>query len=114
MRGYTRRSSPIEILRETVVSLIRRDGPDLSARQLGIFLTVCLCEGPHTVRGLATSLALSKSVITRALDRLEAFELVHRTIDPDDRRSVFVQQTGRGAALVREIHQIMREARSAS
>ena len=30
----------VGILRDTVVALVRRDGPDLSARQLGVFLTV--------------------------------------------------------------------------
>jgi len=32
----------VGILRETVVALVRRDGPDLSARQLGVFLTCYL------------------------------------------------------------------------
>src|SRR4028119_2246074 len=56
-------------LRDTVVALVRRDGPDLSARQLGVFLTVYLGEGPHTVRGLAASLNVSKTAPTRALAR---------------------------------------------
>ena len=46
--GYGR---PVGILRETVVALVRRDGPDLSARQLGVFLTCYLRDGGHTVRG---------------------------------------------------------------
>ena len=46
----------VGILRETVVSLVRRDGPDLSARQLGVFLTCYLLDGGHTVRGLAAEL----------------------------------------------------------
>ena len=29
----------VDVLRETIVALVRRDGPDLSARQLGVFLT---------------------------------------------------------------------------
>ena len=58
------------VLRDTVVALVRRDGPDLSARQLGVFLTCYLQEGAHTVRGLAAELNVSKPAITRALDRL--------------------------------------------
>jgi len=57
----------VGILRDTVVALVRRDGPDLSARQLGVFLTVYLTDGPHTVRGLAAELNVSKPAITRAL-----------------------------------------------
>ncbi|TPG51792.1 MarR family transcriptional regulator [Roseomonas nepalensis] len=100
----------VTILRETVVSLVRRDGPDLSARQLGVFLTVYLGPGPHTVRGLAASLNVSKPAITRGLDRLGEFDLVQRKIDPADRRSVLAQRTKRGAALLREISAAMADA----
>jgi len=84
----------LSVLRETIVSLVRRDGPDLSARQLGVFLTVYLTDGPHTVRGLAHELNVSKPAITRALDRL----------------GVIVQQTLKGAAFLREMRKIMSEA----
>ncbi|WP_043839478.1 MarR family transcriptional regulator [Muricoccus aerilatus] len=104
----------VGILRETVVSLVRRDGPDLSARQLGVFLTVYLGEGPHTVRGLAAQLNVSKPAITRALDRLGELDFARRKTDPKDRRSVLVQRTVRGAALLREMHIIMAEAASAA
>ena len=57
-------------LRDTIVALVRRDGPDLSSRQLGVFLTCYLQDGAHTVRGLAAELYVSKPAITRALDRL--------------------------------------------
>ena len=104
----------VGILRETVVSLVRRDGPDLSARQLGVFLTVYLGEGPHTVRGLAAQLNVSKPAITRALDRLGELDFARRKTDPKDRRSVLVQRTVKGAALLREMHIIMAEAASAA
>ncbi|WP_043839220.1 MarR family transcriptional regulator [Muricoccus aerilatus] len=100
----------IEILRETIVSLVRRDGPDLTARQLGVFLTVYLGEGPHTVRGLASGLDVSKPAITRALDRLGEFDFARRKTDPKDRRSVLVQPTAKGSALLREISATMAEA----
>lgn len=100
----------VGILQETVVSLVRRDGPDLTARQLSVFLTIYLDEGPHTVRGLTLALNVPKSAIVRALDRLEEFNLARRKTDPKDRRSVLVQRTDRGAALLREIGIIMTEA----
>ena len=100
----------VGILRDTVVALVRRDGPDLSARQLGVFLTVYLGEGPHTVRGLAASLNVSKPAITRALDRLGELDFARRKTDPQDRRSVLVQRTVKGAALLREMRSIMGEA----
>ena len=84
--------------------------PDLSARQLGVFLTVYLTDGPHTVRGLAAELNVSKPAITRALDRLGELDLARRKVDPMDRRSVIVQRTLKGTAFLRDMRQIMSEA----
>ena len=106
-------SSPdqlVGILRDTVVALVRRDGPDLSARQLGVFLTCYLQDGAHTVRGLAADLHVSKPAITRALDRLGELDLARRKVDPLDRRSVLVQRTLKGAAFLRDLRTIMGEA----
>lgn len=100
----------VGIVRATIVALVRRDGPDLTARQLGVFLTVYLQNGPHTVRGLAGGLNVSKPAITRALDRLGDLDVVRRKVDPRDRRSVLVQRTVKGAALLRELRVIMRDA----
>jgi DNA-binding MarR family transcriptional regulator len=119
MKGLTMASSPapdqlIGILRDTIVALVRRDGPDLSARQLGVFLTCYLQDGAHTVRGLAADLHVSKPAITRALDRLGELDLARRKVDPLDRRSVLVQRTLKGAAFLRDLRAIMGEAATAS
>ncbi len=100
----------VGILRDTIVALVRRDGPDLSARQLGVFLTCYLQEGAHTVRGLAAELNVSKPAITRALDRLGELDLARRKVDPLDRRSVLEQLTLKGAAFLRDMRSIMAEA----
>jgi DNA-binding MarR family transcriptional regulator len=100
----------VGLLRDTIVALVRRDGADLSARQLGVFLTCYLREGGHTVRGLATDLNVSKPAITRALDRLGELDLARRKIDPLDRRSVLVQRTPKGSAFLRDLRAIMLEA----
>ena len=100
------------ILRTAIVELVRRDGPDLSARQLGVFLTCYLENEAQTVRGLALKLDVSKPAITRALDRLSEFDLVRRKTDPLDRRSVLVQRTGTGSAFLREMRTILRDAAS--
>ena len=100
----------VGILRETVVALVRRDGVDLSARQLGVYITCYLQDGAHTVRGLAAELNVSKPAITRALDRLGELDLARRKVDPADRRSVIVQRTLKGAAFLRDLRGIMSEA----
>ena len=104
----------VGILRETVVALVRRDGADLSARQLGVFLTCYLRDGGHTVRGLAAELNVSKPAITRALDRLGEIDLARRKVDPLDRRSILVQRTLKGAAFLRDLRSIMGDAATAA
>ncbi len=100
----------VGVLRDTIVALVRRDGPDLSARQFSVFLTCYLQDGAHTVRGLAAELNVSKPAITRALDRLSELDLARRKVDPADRRSVLVQRTLKGAAFLRDLRSIMTEA----
>ena len=104
----------VGILRTAIVDLVRRDGPDLSARQLGVFLTCYLESEAQTVRGLAAKLGVSKPAITRALDRLSEFDLVRRKTDQLDRRSVLVQRTATGMAFLREVRQTLRDAASSS
>lgn len=81
-----------------------RDGePDLSVRQVAILLTVYLEAPPHTVRGLASKLSVSKPVITRALDSMGRHDLVTRRRDDDDRRNVLVQRTVKGALYLERV-----------
>ncbi len=100
----------VGVFREAIVALVRREGADLSARQLGVLLTCYLKAEPHTVRGLAADLKISKPAVSRALDRLGALDLVRRKTDPADRRSVLVQRTPKGSAFLREFRRIMGEA----
>jgi DNA-binding MarR family transcriptional regulator len=100
----------VEVLREAIVALVRRDGPDLTARQLGVFLTCYLEDEAQTVRGLAAKLEVAKPAITRALDRLSEFDLVRRKTDPLDRRSVLVQHTVAGNGFMRDLKKILADA----
>ncbi|MXV36230.1 MULTISPECIES: MarR family transcriptional regulator [unclassified Saccharibacter] len=100
----------LTLLRDTIVATVRGEGPDLSARQLAVFLTCYLEDGAHTVRGLAQILNVSKPAITRALDRLSELDLARRKVDPLDRRSVLVQRTLKGSAYLRELRHVMSDA----
>ncbi|WP_328702528.1 MarR family transcriptional regulator [Belnapia arida] len=93
----------LHVIRRTCVAEIRSDEPDLNLRQLAVLLVVCLTDKPQTVRGLAAHLNVNKPAITRALDRLEELELAVRTADRRDRRSVVVQCTVGGAAMVERL-----------
>lgn len=85
------------------LSLVRDEQPDLSSRQVSILLTVYLQAPPHTVRGLAQKLSVSKPVITRALDAMGKLDLVNRRRDANDRRNVLVQRTVTGSLYVEQL-----------
>ena len=70
---------------------------DLSMRQIAILLQIYLLPPPHTVRGLAASLNVTKPVITRALDTMGEMGLVDRARDETDRRNVIIKRTLAGA-----------------
>ncbi len=93
-------AAALAIWRGAIVESVRRETPDLSARQMAVLLSVHLGQPPHTVRGLARALGVSKPAITRALDRLSKLRLVRRAPDETDRRSVLVELTDFGAAYV--------------
>ena len=96
--------------RKALVASVRQDAPDLSARQMALLLTVYLCNPPHTVRGLAEVLNISKPAITRALDRLSVLGFIRRKRDTDDRRNVLVQRTVAGSVYLSEFSDLVVQA----
>ena len=92
----------LELWRETLSATVRDDGPDLSARQMAIVLTVYTSPPPHSVRALAEILGIAKPAVTRALDRLSILGFIRRTRDDADRRIVHVQRTVKGAVFLSE------------
>lgn len=85
-----------------IAESVRGEGPDLSARQMAILLSVYLTSPPHTVRGLSAGLKISKPAVTRALDALGQVDFVRRKRDEQDRRSVLVQRTVKGSVYLSE------------
>ena len=96
-----------DLWRRATITSVRRDAPDLTARQMAMLLAVYLMEPPHTVRGLAVLLRISKPAVTRAVDRLSDLELVRRKVDTDDRRSVLIDRTVRGSVFLREFGELI-------
>ncbi|MDR6755310.1 DNA-binding MarR family transcriptional regulator [Mycoplana sp. BE70] len=82
---------------------VRLDGRDLSLRQLAILLEIYLVPPPHTVRGLAARLGVTKPVITRALDTMGDLGLVTRERDERDRRNVVIKRTINGALYLEKL-----------
>lgn len=81
---------------QTLIRYVRSGQPDLTNRQMALMLLVYLTPGPHTVRGLANVLGVSKPVITRALNTLGSLGYLRRVRDEADRRNVFVAKTSTG------------------
>ena len=101
----------LELWRHALVASVRGDAPDLSARQMALMLSVYLGDAPHTVRGLAVALKISKPAVSRALDRLGELGYIRRQRDDLDRRNVLVQKTANGAGFLTEFSQLIDQAK---
>ena len=92
-----RPSQALKLWHDVGLTQVKEDEPDLSVRQMTILLSIYLESPPHTVRGLAAKLHVSKPVITRALDSMGKLDLVSRRRDEEDRRNVLIQRTVGGS-----------------
>lgn len=93
----------LDAWRRALVGVVRMPGPDLTARQLAILLTVYTGAPPHSVVGLAEAFAVPHQAVSRAVATLERQDLVRRTRCPTDRRVQFVQRTVKGAVYLRDL-----------
>lgn len=103
-------SQALALWHRVLVTGLNRSLPDLTTRQFALFLEVYLAPQPHTVRGLAKTLNMSKPAVTRAVDRLEKLEFVRRKVDEADKRSVLVQRSVKGSVFLREFADMAAEA----
>src|SRR6476469_605207 len=97
---------------KALIAYVRSGEPDLTNRQMALLMLVYLTPGPHTVRGLARVLGVSKPVVTRALNTLGALGYLRRERDQDDRRNVFVVRTNSGAEFLEGFKRNLREGES--
>lgn len=98
----------LKLWHDVGLAQVKDDEPDLSVRQLTILLTIYLEPPPHTVRGLAAKLQVSKPVITRALDSMGKIGLVSRRRDQADMRNVLVQRTVAGSLFLERLGDLVR------
>lgn len=103
MSIHLRPGQALQLLRQITLLNVLGKAPDLSMRQTAVLLTVYLDPPPHTVRGLASKLHVSKPVVTRALDTMGAMKLLSRHRDERDRRNVLVKRTVEGALYVERL-----------
>jgi DNA-binding MarR family transcriptional regulator len=103
MPAELRPSQALRLWHDVVFDLVRDGEQDLTARQMAVLLTVYLDPPPHTVRGLAAQLGVTKPVVTRALDTMGRMGLVTRRRDEADRRNVLVHRTLAGSLAVERL-----------
>lgn len=97
-----------------LIAYVRSGEPDLTNRQMALLMLVYLTPGPHTVRGLAKVLGVSKPVVTRALNTLGSLGYLRRERDQDDRRNIFVVRTNDGAEFLEGFKRNLRDGETAS
>lgn len=106
-----RNEQALKLLHDLALGLVREakpEGvPDFTLRQLTILLTVYLENPPHTVRGLARKLGVTKPVITRALDSMGKQAIIARRRDDADKRYVVIQRTVKGALYVESLRDMV-------
>jgi DNA-binding MarR family transcriptional regulator len=96
-------SQSLGLWHQVALGQVRQDKHDLTLRQLAILLQIYLVPPPHTVRGLAATLDVTKPVITRALDTMGQMGLVDRARDERDRRNVIIKRTVSGALYLEKL-----------
>ena len=100
----------LSLWHKAMLSGVHSSDPDLSMRQFSILLSVYLTPPPHTVRGLAAELGVGKPVVTRALDTLGSYGFLKRDPDPNDKRSIIVKRTVKGAVYLNDLSHRIEQA----
>jgi DNA-binding MarR family transcriptional regulator len=99
---------PLSGWMRTLINYVRSGEPDLTNRQMALLLLIYLTPGPHTVRGIASTLGVSKPVVTRALNTLGGLGYLRRERDQDDRRNIFVVRTKDGTQFLENFKRYLR------
>lgn len=88
-----------QLVRDLTTKLDRRFSSfDLTSQQAALLLTAC--SGQSSPRRLMEAIGTDTAGMTKLLDRLESKGLAERRPNPCDRRSVLVEPTERGLALM--------------
>ncbi len=86
----------------------QQESPFLGIKHSELVVMFCIKEHAAdndsglTISALSQSLKVTSPTITQLINNLEKNDLVKRSIDPDDRRSVRVTLTEHGAAVVKK------------
>jgi DNA-binding MarR family transcriptional regulator len=112
-RDVSRRRSPVNVpgfvlrLGNDIRTLFDRRAAvvGLTMQQAGLLLH---CTDPLTPAQIAPFLGTDTAGMTRLIDRLESRGLLRRRRNPDDRRSILLEPTAAGLAILPELRRIFR------
>lgn len=106
-------TAALDAWRRVLVASLGLPGPDLSARQLAVLLTVYTVAPPHTVVGLAGAFGLPHQSVSRAVAALERQGLVARERSKADGRVALVRRTVKGAVYLSDFAELIAAERAA-
>lgn len=109
MAVLLRPTQALRLWQQVMLAEVHERVPDLTMRQAAILLSVYLDPPPHTVRGLASKLGVTKPVISRALDTMGVQGLLTRHRDQRDRRNVLIGRTVEGSLYVERLADVIVE-----
>lgn len=108
MEEFLMTDGPLSGWMRTLINYVRSGEADLTNRQMALLMLIYLTPGPHTVRGIASTLGVSKPVVTRALNTLGSLGYLRRERDQDDRRNIFVVRTKDGTQFLENFKRYLR------
>ena len=100
VRAYVKLMRASRAVQARIEPLLARAG--LTVTQLGV-LEAVLHKGPQTQRSLGRLVLTSAGNMTDVIDKLESRGLVRRAAVPGDRRSLHVELTTDGRALIEDV-----------
>ncbi len=100
VRAYVKLMRASRAVQARIEPLLARAG--LTVTQLGV-LEAVLHKGPQTQRSLSRLVLTSAGNMTDVIDKLESRGLVRRAAVPGDRRSLHVELTTDGRALIEDV-----------
>ena len=99
-------------LREILLDMKKIEEALKKETSLTLNEALCLCQngkGHNDPSSLAKQLSLSPSRMTRILDSLHKKELIHRTQQDEDRRTIHISMTTKGEEITEKLHSLSLE-----
>lgn len=106
-RASTKATRALMMWRGITAEALEHFPADFSMRHVAILLSVYLEPEAMSLKSLADRLDISKPAVCRALDALEAGQLLARVRDKRDRRNIFLRRTPKGHRALKKFSEVI-------